>query len=111
MSDKHLMRIPDDVRDTVIAEIKARDFSVIQIRWLTALMLENPLSPAPTAAAIVARVSQQPLGETLLGIETLLNQLPDPQTNILPAEKRMTAVILKDLNKRLSEILTQLTGA
>jgi len=112
MSDTILYDIPDTIRETVLAEIKAHNFSETETGWLIALLIDDPLMPAPTAAAMVARVAGQPLGRTLLGIEAALAELPAPSPNLLPAERKMTTVILQAVAARLTNILTQLsTGA
>lgn len=108
MTTPTVINIPDAVRETVLAEIKNRNFSATEIRWLIALLTDDPLIPAPTAAAMVARVTGQPLGSTLRAIEDFLDQLPDPSPNLLPAERKMTTVILQTVAARLKDILTQL---
>ena len=109
MNNTILPDIPDTIRETVLAEIEARNFSETETRWLTALLIDKPLMPAPTAAAMVARVAGQPLGRTLLALETVLAELPDPSPALLPAERRMTTVILQSVAARLTKILSRLT--
>jgi len=110
MTDTILLKVPDAIRETVLTEIKAHNFSETEIRWLITLLADNPLTPAPTAAAMVARVAGQPLGSTLRNIEDLLARLPNPPDNLLPAERKMTAVILRTLATRLAGILNQLNS-
>ncbi len=102
--------IPDTIRETVLAEIEAHNFSAVEIRWLIALLTNDPLIPAPTAAAMVARVAGQPLGSTLLTIEESLMMLPEPSPQLMPAERKMTAVILQALIDRLTKTLVQLNS-
>jgi len=110
MTKTMLADIPDTIRETVLTEIKAYNFSETETRWLVALLIDNPLTPAPTAAAMVARVAGRPLGQTLLAIETALAALPAPFPDLMPAERRMTIVILQAVVVRLTNILTQLNS-
>ena len=101
--------LPADLRPSAALEAAERRFSPQQTRWLAALLLDDPLTPAPAAAAMVERVAGRPLGRTLLRLEETLDALPPPAEELLPGERRVMRVLLGALRRRVDELLTRLT--
>ena len=104
-TEEIISKLPLLVQESARLEVSSRNFTPVETRWLAALMLDNPLTPAPAAGAMVERVSRRPLGQALTVLEDALAALPDPQAGILPAERRMTGVILKSLRRRVDELI------
>ena len=103
-----LAPLPADLQEAAAREATARDMLPGEVRWLVSLLVADPLTPAPAAAAMVERVASGPMGPSLARLERDLMALPPAPERLLPGERRGLAVILMDLRRRVDERLAQL---
>ena len=103
-----LAALPADLQEAAAREATARDLLPGEVRWLVSLLLDDPLTPAPAAAAMVERVASGPMGPSLARLERDLMALPPAPERLLPGERRGLTVILMDLRRRVDERLAQL---
>jgi len=103
-----LAPLPADLQEAAAREATARDLLPGEVRWLVALLVDDPLTPAPAAAAIVERVASGPMGPSLARLERDLMALPPAPERLLPGERRGLSIILTDLRRRVDERLAQL---
>jgi len=102
--------IPPQLEDAVKAEAEAHDFDETATRWLTLLLQDDPTLPAPTAGAMVARVCQLPIGVDLAALDVTLQHLRGRSSaEMTTSERRVTAMLLKDLVSQAHALLAAIT--
>ncbi len=102
--------IPPQLEDAVKAEAEAHGFDEAATRWLTLLLQSDPTLPAPTAGAMVARVCQLPIGEDLSALDVTLQGLSVRNPiELTTSERRVTAMLLKDLVSQAHTLLAVIT--
>ena len=103
-------RLPPQLEKAVQAEAEAHSFDEIATRWLALLLQDDPTLPAPTAGAMVARVHELPIGTDLAAFDAALQRLGarDP-AELTTSERRVTAMLLKDLVSQVHVLLTAMT--
>lgn len=102
--------IPPQLEDAVRAEAEAHGFDETATRWLTLLLQDDPTLPAPTAGAMVARVCQLPIGADLAALDVTLQGLSVRNPiELTTSERRVTAMLLKDLVSQAHALLAAIT--
>lgn len=102
--------LPSELQEAVQAEAEAHGFDETATRWLALLLQNDPTLPVPTAGAMVARVHQLSIGADLSLLDATLEGLSahDP-TQLTTSERRVTAILLKDLASRARTLLAAIT--
>lgn len=102
--------LPQVLRESVLCEISERASLPGEVRWLVALLTDDPLIPVPAAAAMVQRMAGSPLGLALSRLERDLDGLPGTPEGFLLGDRRCLAVALRDLRRRVDERLARLAA-
>ena len=98
--------------DAVQAEAEAHGFDETATRWLVLLLQDDLTLPAPTARAMVARVCQLPIGADLAALDVTLQGLSVRNPiELTTSERRVTAMLLKDLVSQARALLAAMTGS
>ena len=102
--------LPTELQEAVQAEAEAHGFDEAATRWLALLLQDDATLPAPTAGAMVARVRQLSIGADLAALDTALQLLSgrDP-TELTTSERRVTAMLLRDLASRAHALVAAIT--
>ena len=100
-------RLPPQLKEAVEAETEAHGFDGTARRWLALLLQDDPTLPAPTAGAMVARVCELPIGADLVTLDVTLRLLETRKPcELTTSERRVTAMLLKDLVSQARALLT-----
>ena len=100
-------RLPPQLEEAVEAETEAHDFDGTARRWLALLLEDDPTLPAPTAGAMIARVCELPIGGDLATLDVTLRLLEARKpSELTTSERRVTAMLLKDLVSQARALLT-----
>ena len=103
-------RLPPQLEEAVEAETEAHGFDGTARRWLALLLEDDPTLPAPTAGAMVARVCELPIGRDLVTLDVTLRLLETHKpSELTTSERRVTAMLLKDLVSQARALLTAIT--
>ena len=96
--------------EAIQAEAEAHGFDETAKRWLGLLLKDDPTLPAPTAGAMVARVRELPIGGDLVTLDVTLRRLETRKLgDLTTSERRVTAMLLKDLVSQAHALLTAIT--
>ena len=103
-------RLPPQLEEAIQAEAETHGFDEIAKRWLALLLEDDPTLPAPTAGAMVARVRELPIGVDLVTLDVTLRRLETRKPgDLTTSERRVTAMLLKDLVSQAHALLVAIT--
>jgi hypothetical protein len=103
-------RLPARLEEPVPTETEAHGFNETAAYLLALVLQDDPRLPALTAGAMVTRVREFPIGGDLVTPDVTLRRLETCKpSELTTSERRMTAVLLKDLISQAHALLSAMT--